>query len=139
MSTLIWTLNLVFVCLTFSACDCDKALDKVQIQIESPKQNAEVAMQDTVRGKVSEPRVPTYVLIHPLATNQWFVQRKPSPANQDGTWRTTCFFGTETQGINEEFEVLALATTEKLKEGQVLKEVPKCGARSDIVTVKRIR
>ena len=139
MSTLIGTLNLVFVCLTFSACDCDKALEKVQIQIESPKQNAEVAMEDTVRGKVSDSRVPVYVLVHPLKTNQWWVQRMPSPANQDGSWRTTCFFGTETQGAGEEFEVLALATTEKLKEGQVLKELPKCGARSDIVTVKRIR
>lgn len=132
-------LNLLFICLIFSSCDCDKALEKVQIQIESPKQNGEVAMRDMVRGKISDPKVPVYVLVHPLKGNQWWVQPLPSPANQDGSWRTSCFFGAEIQGIGEEFEVLALATTEKLKEGQIFKELPKCGARSDIVTVKRTR
>ncbi len=139
MSKLTWIFSLVLVCLTFSSCDCDKALENVQIKIESPQQSSEVSLESTVRGTVSDPKVRVYVLVHPLKTNQWWVQRSPSPTNQDGSWRTSCFLGTETEGMNEEFELLALATTESLTEGQIFKELPQCGKRSDIVTVKRTR
>lgn len=133
------TLVYLALCFAFAACDCDEELNKVQVQIDSPQQNAEVLMEHPVKGKVSNPKVRVYVLVHPLKTNQWWVQRLPSPPNQDGSWRTVCFFGTETQGAGEEFEVLAIATNDSLSEGTTLKELPQCGARSDIVTVKRAR
>jgi len=126
-----------------SFCTYEKVTNvQVQIQIESPQQNAEVTLTEIVKGKVSDPKMPIYVLVHPMSTNLWWVQNLPAPPNQDGSWQTLCYFGTENEGIGEYFEVVAIATgrtSRRLRAGQTLEELPKDVTRSDIVTVRRIR
>jgi hypothetical protein len=68
-----------------------------------------------------------------------WVQRHPSPPGKDGAWQTTCYFGTESQGVGESFELVAIASNKAYKEGQTLDELPKDVSRSDIITVKRVR
>ncbi len=132
-------LGITCLILLFSCNKTEKILADVRIQIESPQQNAEVGLTEIVNGKVSNPKAQVYVLVHPLLTNLWWVQRIPSPPNQDGTWQTLCYFGTETKGIGESFEIAAIVTKDKLEEGQMLPELPKDVVRSDIVTVRRAR
>ncbi len=113
--------------------------ESVQVRIEQPQQDSEVGQHEIVRGKVSDTNARVYVLVHPMMTNLWWVQRLPSPPNQDGSWQTLCYFGTETEGKNEYFEVIAIVTHKNLKEGQILKELPSDAIRSDIIMVKRTR
>jgi hypothetical protein len=79
---LTWMFALLFTCLAFSVCD---SVENVSVTIESPQQGAEVGMAETVKGKVSDPKAEVYVLVHPLLTNLWWVQRHPSPPGKDGT------------------------------------------------------
>lgn len=125
--------------LLFSCNKTEKIPADIKVQIESPQQNAEVGLTEIVKGKVSNPKVKVYVLVHPLLTNLWWVQRIPSPPNQDGSWQTLCYFGTETEGIGESFEIAAIVTRNRLEEGQTLTELPKDVVRSDIITVRRVR
>lgn len=109
----------------------------IRIRIERPNQGAEVGHIELVRGNVSDLNAPIYVLVHPMLTKLWWIQRLPSPPNQDGSWQTICYFGTETKGINEYFEVVAIVTLRKLKEGQTISDLPSDAIRSDIIMVKR--
>ena len=62
------------------------------------------------------------VLIHPLLTDKFWVQSLPMPPSASGKWQCNCYFGSETQGAGESFELNAIASKEalKLKEGDVL-------------------
>ena len=111
--------------------------NEIDIQITEPQQDEEVGHQELVRGTISVQDVQVYVLVHPMLTNLWWVQRLPSSINMEGSWQTICYFGTKNQGIGEYFEVIAIVTTEELEEGQTLSELPGGLVRSDIVTVKR--
>ena len=108
-----------------------------EIEIIQPTQQASVGHQELVLGKVSDPNSRVYVLVHPMATKMWWVQRIPSPPNRDGSWSTLCYFGTENQGIGEYFEIVGIQTEQQLGEGQTLKKIPSRSVRSDIVIVKR--
>lgn len=132
-------LGITCLILLFSCNKTEKIPADIRIQIESPQQNAEIGLTEIVKGKVSNQKGKVYVLVHPLLTNLWWVQRFPSPPNQDGTWQTLCFFGTETKGIGEPYEVVAIVTSKKYEEGQTLTELPGDSIRSDIITVKRGR
>ncbi len=109
----------------------------VTIEIIHPKNNSEVGHNELVRGKVTQNDINIYVLVHPMLTNLWWVQRPPAGINSDGSWQTIAYFGTENQGIGEYFELSAIATDRNYKEGQTLKEIPANAVRSDIITVKR--
>jgi hypothetical protein len=138
---------LLFICLLASCCTgkCSPVDNRnshsrdILINIESPRQNEQVGLDGLIKGKVSDPKIPVYVLVHPFSTNQWWIQRNASPPRPDGSWQTTAYFGTETLGIGEEFEVVAIATDRRFFEGQQLPSFPSDVARSDIVTVRRIR
>jgi hypothetical protein len=121
--------------------DSEEIIDteKSEIQIFNPKNNSAVEAKELVSGKTTNPELKVYVLIHPLLTNLWWVQRIPSPPNLDGTWRTLCYFGTPNMGIGEYFEIAAISTEMHLQEGMVFKELPSAIARSDIILVKRTR
>lgn len=133
------SLVMLIIFLGVSLVSCAKAekLTDVKIQIEAPRQNAEVGMSEIVRGKVSNPRVQVYVLVHPMLTKLWWVQRKPSPPNQDGSWQVLCYFGTETEGMGEQFEIAAIVSDKRYEEGQTLNELSSNVVRSDIIVVRR--
>lgn len=132
--------QLTFFFLFFGICLLNSSVivaDEIDIQITKPQQDEEVGHQELVRGTISTQNVQVYVLMHPMATNLWWVQRLPSSINKDGSWKTLCYFGTKNQGIGEYFEVIAIVTAEELEEGQTVREFPGDSVRSDIVTVIR--
>ena len=142
-----WSLGRILLiataCLLAAGCTAqtDGKSEKSQVRIESPQPAAGVGLSEIVRGKVTnlDRKASVYVLVHPLSMNLWWVQRLPSPPNADGSWQTQCYFGTEKEGMGESFELVAIAATSRLKEGQTLGEFPRDVARSDVVTVKRVR
>jgi hypothetical protein len=115
------------------------ASQAAKIEIIKPENNSEVGQKELVQGKVTNfTNGKVFALVHPMATNLWWVQRPPSTINEDGSWQTLCYFGTETQGVGEYFELIAIVTNVPLKEGQTLAELPReVIAKSPSVTVKR--
>jgi len=113
----------------------------MEIKITRPENNAELGQQELVQGKVSPvTKSRVCVLVHPMATNLWWVQNPPSVINADGTWQTLCYFGTENQGVGEYFELVAIVVNSQLKEGKTMSELPQdVIARSLVVTVKRTK
>ena len=110
----------------------------LSVSIESPEQYAEIGLSELVRGTVSDPSARPFVLLHPMSTDLWWVQRAPAPPNSDGEWATLCYFGTESQGIGDHFQIVALVPVGELEEGMVLQDLPEAQARSDVVTVRRV-
>jgi hypothetical protein len=114
-----------------------KAMAK--IDIITPADNSELeGVEHLVRGKVTDYSMGNvFVLVHPMRTNLFWVQRPPSLINQDGLWQTICFFGTKTQGIGEYFELIAIITNKTMKEGDTLQVIPTDVIKSPLITVKR--
>lgn len=129
---------IIVLLIAFVASACQEGR-RVTISLMSPAQNAEVGLSEIVKGKASDPSARIYVIVHPLLTNLWWVQRIPSPPNADGSFQTLCYFGTETKGVGESFEIAAIVTNKTYVEGQILKELSKNAGMSDIVTVRRTK
>ena len=118
----------------------------INITITEPTTGASVEMTYIVKGSVGSPKAKIYVLIHPISTSLYWVQNSPN-VDFDGSWESTCYFGTESEGVSESYEILALAYVEdwyrilnkniKLKSGDVLKELPPNFNQSNIVKVIR--
>jgi len=123
-------------------------LKPIDAAITAPTSAEMVTMKSTIRGKVSDPNAQVHVLIHPLATQETWVQQSPI-VGRDGTWQTAVFFGTPTLGIDEDYEIIVLATRENfiinfvtgnsLKPGQVLTQLPERTNKSQVITVHRIK
>ncbi|HEX3553489.1 MAG TPA: hypothetical protein VIA62_09700 [Thermoanaerobaculia bacterium] len=111
----------------------------VQIEITSPVEGADVGREETVSGSASDSNLSVYVLIRPVRSSTWWVERPPAPTNRNGSWKTDCYFGTPSKGVGEAFEVIAIVTEQKLKEGDQIDELPTYIARSETVTVHRTR
>lgn len=110
-----------------------------QIVINSPADNTELkGVEHLVRGKIIDySKGNVFVLVHPLRTNLFWVQRPPSSINHDGSWQTLFYLGTETQGIGEYFELIAIITNETMNEGDTLTSIPTDVIKSPVITVKR--
>ena len=107
------------------------------IQILSPTDGAEVEGVQIVRGRVSDPDSDVFVIVHPLRTSSYWVQQNAVIA-ADGEWTIRVFLGTETTGVGEFFELLAVVDpTQRLREGLVLDQWPPAEAVSDLVVVSR--
>ena len=107
----------------------------------------EVRHRATVEGVVSDPNATICVLVHPMTSDTWWVQNLPSPPakvdEKNWRWRTMAFCGTETLGLNEEFEIVALAESKRsicqLGKQIKIEEFPRDLPRSEIITVRRTR
>lgn len=89
------------------------------INITEPQNTDRVCWRDWVRGTISDPNLQVFVLIHPVATNRFWVQPIPDRGSQ---WRSYCYFGEPDRGIEEQFEIIAVASGNKtlFKEGDTL-------------------
>jgi hypothetical protein len=116
--------------------------------VSEPKEGAEVGQRAMVKGKsVPVPEV-VYVLVHPQSANTWWVQEFPL-VQKDGNWSVNAYLGTESLGIGESFDIVALATDEgpvmrllrdvDLAPAQQLSTTIPLLAKSNLVTVKRTR
>lgn len=135
--------NMIFITiltglLFMATCGTARADNQVSIIITDPKGGEEVPMGKVVRGTVSDATLQVYVLVHPLATNLWWVQRLPN-VQSNGKWQSYCYFGTTERGVGEEFEIIAVASSDKnlYTEGQTLSDIPEGLPRSGIITVRR--
>ena len=93
--------------------------------------------QGTHSGLIENPSMNLYVLVHPHPTDKWWVQNLPSVFS-DGSWQTTIYFGTETQGIGDDYTVCAIITTEDLKVAETLSSLPSCVAESHVTVTRPI-
>lgn len=107
----------------------------------------QVGRQVMVEGTISDPNVIVCVLVHPMTTDTWWVQNPPAPPGKvderTWSWRTMVLCGTETLGLNEEFEIVALAEGKRAicQLGRQIKMegFPQDLSRSEVITVRRIR
>ena len=120
----------------------------VNITIIKPHDGDAVEMRQIVEGETTNHDATVYIFIHPLSTDTFWVQNLPV-VGSDGSWKAECYFGTNTQGIDETFEIIALASLDywflrwlkplKLKPGDILKELPPQFYKSSIITVRRTK
>ena len=59
-----------------------------------------------------------YVAIHPLATENWYVQRIPTIINSH--WQAVVFFGMEEVGLGDQYQLCAFISSKTLHEGQII-------------------
>jgi len=123
------------------------AITRIDDAAPQPGQIPQVGRQVIVEGTISDPKVNVCVLVHPITADTWWVQNLPSPPGtideQTWRWRTMALCGTEELGLNEEFEIVAVAESQRAvcQLGKTFKmpDFPQELPRSEIITVKRIR
>ena len=123
------------------------AITKIDDAAVNTEQKATVGQRVSVEGIISDPNAIVCVLVHPMTTDTWWVQNPPSPPTQidENTWRwrTMVYCGTETLGLNEDFEIVVLAEGKRAvcQKGKQIKgdEFPNELPRSEIITVFRGR
>lgn len=115
---------------------------RLSIVITEPKDGKEVCWRSMVKGTISDPKLQVFVAIHPMATDKVYIQPIPT-VSSDGKWSAYCYFGEKNQGINEPFEIIAIASKNKklYKEQDILPspspDNPQILVRSNPVIVKR--
>ncbi len=122
-------------------------ITKIDTVTLAPGRTLHVGRQVIVEGTVSDPKAGVCVLVHPLNSDTWWVQNLPSPPGKvdDKTWRwrTVVFCGSEELGLNEDFEIVALAETQRsaCQVGKTINMIdfPNDVPRSEIITVRRVR
>ena len=110
-------------------------------------QKPHVGRQVMVEGTISDPNVNICVLVRPMTTDTWWVQNLPSPPGKidekTWRWRTMALCGTDTLGLNEDFEIVAIAEGKRsiCQLGKQIKaeEFPRNLPRSEIITVRRAK
>ena len=113
------------------------------INIISPVGESRVCWRTMVRGTISNPNLQVFVLIHPMATDKFWIQPIPT-VSSNGKWEAYCYFGEPNIGIGEPFEIIAIASKNKklFKEGSTLPspmpDNPQILIRSDPITVIRV-
>lgn len=120
----------------------------IQLRIVTPSDGDDVGLSTLVQGEVAPISSDVYVLVHPLSTDRWWVQNLPFVQN-DGRWQVRVYTGTETEGIGELYEILAVATNENRLirilrgdypiPGQQLEAIPPYLAKSNLIVVRRSR
>ncbi len=94
-----------------------------EIAITAPKEGEELSWSPegyAAKGTYSglRPGLNFYVIVHPLTTNQWWVQNAPT-LSDEGTWEAIVNFGTKDLGAGEEYELHAVLTESTLEMGLV--------------------
>ena len=104
----------------------------------------ETGWKATVQGTVSDREYQVFVLVHPLLGDSWMVQSFTSRPSKTGTWRTTCLFGMERKGKDEDYELIAVGSLErsKYRPGQRIPAnqfPPTDMPQTDTILIRRIR
>jgi hypothetical protein len=142
---IIFLISVAVVVIAWS-CLAGISINPIQVVITKPANDGNVTMRYLVQGTVNDPNSKIHVITHPLTVPKMWVQNPPV-VGTDGSWQTDVYFGTDTLGIGDRYEVIALATNENflitfatgnlLREGQILESLPRNTNRSNIVTVTR--
>ena len=78
-----------------------------------------------------------YVLVHPLPTDTWWVGRTPTIIDARN-WQASVYFGHESVGVGDHYELAAIITDKILQEGLTLDidDFPSYVAKA-VITVER--
>ncbi len=108
------------------------------IQITEPANKADVPLNPTFKGTVSDPTAKVWLVVRPSVTEDYWVQA-PATVNEDGTWQATINIGRPGgEDVGQRFEVAAVANPKKtIKEGDKLTYWPKSQWRSKPIKVTR--
>ncbi len=111
---------------------------QLNLRIDSPLDNASVIERPLIEGKASDPNATVWVIVHPMAVSDYWVQPKVT-LRRDGTWRVQIYLGKPgSVDTGKRFEIMAISNPKtKLKEGDVLKEWPEAQGRSEVIEVIR--
>lgn len=90
----------------------------VSVTVEEPASSTRVSARVLlVRGTVLPARARVQVLVHPWSSDRWWVQRTPvvvEVVGDSATWEAQVFLGTEEQGNNETYEIVAVGSDDAL-------------------------
>lgn len=108
------------------------------IQITEPRGGAVVEWRPFFRGTVASPQTEVWVIIHPVATGEYWVQPRPTVLG-DGTWQSRGYVGRPGDiDRGNEFEVMAIANPAMpLEEGNVFEFWPDADHKSSVILVLR--
>jgi hypothetical protein len=111
---------------------------QLTITIISPTDQAAIAHQPIIEGKVSDPSAEVWVIVHPLETTDYWVQPPITPDDK-GNWRGKIYVGrSPTLDVGKRFELMAVAYSKRqLREGEILKGWPEAQGKSPTKTVTR--
>ncbi|OGG52257.1 MAG: hypothetical protein A3F84_04125 [Candidatus Handelsmanbacteria bacterium RIFCSPLOWO2_12_FULL_64_10] len=104
----------------------------------------ETGWKATVQGTISYRDYQVFVLVHALLSDTWIVQSAVARPSKTGTWRTTCYFGAERKGQDEDYEIIAVAylKRDQFRTGQRIpaNQFPPADIpQSDTVLIRRVR
>lgn len=109
-----------------------------EVRIETPKQGAVVDARQPVTGIVGDKSAQVWVIIHPRATPDYWVQPEVAVDRETGTWRTLGCFGEEGQHHGARYDMAAVVNPSfQLRGGMVLSGWPRCQAMSPVILVTR--
>jgi len=106
--------------------------------VEKPTDGSMVTERPWVSGTVADPNTTVWVIIHPMAVSDYWVQPSIS-VRKDGSWRVMISTGRPgTVDVGKHFEILAVGNpTVQLSEGLVLSGWPEAALESEIIEVIR--
>jgi hypothetical protein len=109
-------------------------------------QVSQVGREIIVEGMISDPRAVFCVLLHPLASDSWWVQNLPAPPSKINEttwrWRNVVWCGAESD-LNKDFEIVAIVESQRVicqfQKTIKMEELPLDLPRSEVITVRRVR
>lgn len=109
-----------------------------QLRITAPADRAKVPERPVIRGKVLDPEIEVWLVVHPTEISEYFVQPRIT-VRENGDWRVRPYIGRSgTVDVGKEFEIMAVGNPEeKLREGKVLSNWPTAQCRSQVIEVIR--
>ena len=108
---------------------------KSYLSIQEPANSSVVSLVQTVAGRVSGPDRNVWVLVRPLNTATYFVER--AYVDRSGRWFAHVHFGAAGRPPGEEFEIRAIIDPDpRLQEGQALTQLPEVKEVSRVVIVR---
>ena len=111
---------------------------EVSVSITSPSHGASMPERPTIEGKVADPQLHVWVVVHPMDLSDYWVQ-PPVTVRSDGSWKVSIYIGRPgAVDVGKRFEVRAfVGTRPELREGAVLHDWPEAEARSDVLELVR--
>jgi len=121
-------------------------LAPLTVKIIDPQPGGSVTRPYLAKGTVSDPSARVFVIVRTLPVTERWVQQ-PSIVDGSGNWQTSVYFGDAAIGGEEQYEMIALATSDNflvtwatgnsLSEGQKLLSLPRKSNKSSLITVTR--
>ena len=116
---------LLITALIFISCT-SIAKEHLTVEITALSPDSRVPYRPFVEGRVSNPNAAVWVVIHPLAVSNYWVQPRVS-VHQNGLWTVQVYIGEPgSKHIGQRFEIRAFANPKgKLHEGDILTDWPR--------------